>query len=170
MSTPAPAPRQDRLPRGTLILAGALITFAFGATAAVRIAGIPAAASPVAMRAEAHVTAVSSRQLRFVDRADGAVVIEDVGANGAHAGTAAIIKAGEQTGFIRGVVRSLARERRMNGIGEQPPFTLTLWRNGQLSLTDSATGRSIEMTAFGSDNRASFAALLSRPAPKGAIS
>ena len=41
-----------------------------------------------------------------------------------------------------------------------PPFTLTAWRDGELSLTDTATGRSIELTAFGSTNRAAFAALL----------
>ncbi len=83
-------------------------------------------------------------------------MIQDVDTNS----VAAIVQPGEQTGFIRGVMRGLARERQMAGIGAEPPFTLTLWQNGQLSLTDSATGRSIEMTAFGSDNRAAFAALL----------
>jgi putative photosynthetic complex assembly protein len=146
----------DTLPRGTLMLAGALVLFAFGATAIVRIAHIPPAASPAALRAEAGTAAVASRRLRFIDRADGAVVIQDIGKGG----IASVIEPGQQTGFIRGVMRGLARERRMHGIGDQPPFTLTLWRDGQLSLTDSATGRSIEMTAFGSSNRAAFAALL----------
>lgn len=146
----------DMLPRGTLVLAGALVLFAFGATVAVRVTGMPAAASPVALRAQANIAPVASRNLRFVDRADGAVVIEDVD----HGDTASVIEPGQQTGFIRGVMRGLARERRMRGIGNGPPFRLTLWRDGELSLTDSATGRSIEMTAFGSSNRASFAALL----------
>jgi putative photosynthetic complex assembly protein len=148
--------RPDLLPRGTLLLAGAMVAFAVGATAVVRVAGIPPAASPEAVRAEAGTPAVASRSLRFVDRADGAVVIEDV----AQGRVAAVIEPGEQTGFIRGVVRSLARDRRIRGIGDRPPFTLTMWRDGQLSLTDSATGRSIELTAFGSSNRAAFAALL----------
>lgn len=146
----------DMLPRGTLVIAGALVLFALAATSIVRIAGIPPAASPVALRAQAHVAPLQSRNLRFSDRADGAVVIEDVDTHG----IAAVIKPGEQTGFIRGVMRGLARERKMAGIGAQPPFNLTLWHDGQLSLTDSVTGRSIEMTAFGSDNRATFAALL----------
>ena len=148
--------RADMLPRGTLVLAAGLVAFAFGATVVVRAAGIPAAASPAAMRAEAHIAPVASRSLRFVDRGDGAVVIQDAGAGG----IASVIEPGQQTGFIRGVMRGLARERRMHGIGDGPPFTLTLWRDGELSLTDSATGRSIEMTAFGSTNRAAFAALL----------
>lgn len=150
----------DMLPRGTLILAGAMVTFALGATIAVRATGMPAAASPVALRQAENIAPVASRNLRFVDRADGAVVIEDVD----RGATASVIEPGQQTGFIRGVMRGLARERRMRGIGNGPPFRLTLWKDGELSLTDSATGRSIEMTAFGSANRASFAALLP-PAP-----
>ncbi|GAC1407387.1 MAG: photosynthetic complex assembly protein PuhC [Novosphingobium sp.] len=151
----------DMLPRGTLVTAGALVVFAFSVTAAMRIAQVPPAASPAAMRAANHVEAVESRDLRFIDRADGAVVIEDV-----RGSTASVIEPGQQTGFIRGVMRGLARERRMRGLGDQPPFKLTLWRDGELSLTDSVTGRSIEMTAFGSSNRASFMALL----PKGTAS
>ncbi|MDO6416222.1 photosynthetic complex assembly protein PuhC [Sphingomonas sp. BIUV-7] len=149
----------DMLPRGTLFIAGALVLFAFTAVAILRIVGVPASASPIAMRAANHVALVSSRSLRFVDRADGAVVIEDAGVGG----TASVIEPGQQTGFIRGVMRGLARERRMRGIGDRPPFTLALWRDGEVSLTDSVTGRSIEMTAFGSANRAAFVALL----PKG---
>lgn len=146
----------DRLPRGTLVIAGALVLFAFTATSIVRIANIPAAASPVAMRAAAKIAPVASRNLRFLDRADGAVVIQDVSDNS----VASVIQPGQKTGFIRGVMRGLARERRSRGIGDAPPFNLTLWRDGELSLTDSATGRSIELTAFGSTNRAAFAALL----------
>lgn len=48
----------------------------------------------------------------------------------------------------------------MRGIGNGPAFSLTEWRDGELSLTDTATGRTIELNAFGSTNRASFAALL----------
>lgn len=146
----------DMLPRGTLVLAGALVAFAFTVTAMVRIAGIPAAASPAALRAANHAVLVAARDLRFTDRADGAVVIEDLDKGG----VASVIQPGQQTGFIRGVMRGLARDRRMRGIGDRPPFNLALWSDGQLALTDSATGRSIELTAFGSSNRASFVALL----------
>ncbi len=149
----------DLLPRGMLILAGALVLFVFTITAAMRLAQVPAAASPVALRAANHMTPIASRNLRFTDRGDGAVLIVDSDKGD----TASIIQPGQQTGFIRGVMRGLARERRMRGIGDQPPFNLSLWQDGELSLTDSATGRSIELTAFGSTNRASFLALL----PKG---
>ena len=144
------------LPRGTLVLAGALMLFALAATSAVRIAGLPAAASPVLLRAQGHVAPLASRNLRFLDRADGAVVIRDADTGA----TAAVIRPGEKTGFIRGVMRGLARTRRLRGIGDVPPFTLTAWRDGELSLTDRATGEAIELTAFGTTNRAAFAALL----------
>lgn len=144
------------LPRGTIAMTGALILFAIGATAAVRLTGTPLVASPTAMRAERNVAPVATRTLRFSDRADGAVVIEDVDAGS----IAQVIEPGQQTGFIRGVMRGMARDRRMHGVGEGPPFSLTLWRDGELSLTDTATGRAIELTAFGSSNRAAFAALL----------
>ena len=144
------------LPRGTLAIAGGLVLFALGATTLVRVTGTPPSASPVALRAQAHIAPVASRNLRFLDRADGAVLIQDV----ATGQPAAVIAPGQQTGFIRGVMRGLARDRRSRGVGDAPPFALTLWRDGELSLTDSVTGRSIELTAFGSTNRAAFAALL----------
>ncbi|UZK66642.1 photosynthetic complex assembly protein PuhC [Sphingomonas sp. M1-B02] len=145
----------DMLPRGTLFLAGALVLFALTAASVVRIADIPPAASPTLMREQAGIRVVKSRDLRFIDRADGAVVIEDV-----KGGVASTVVPGQQTGFIRGVMRGLARERRAHGIGDGPPFKLTLWADGELSLVDSATGRALELTAFGTTNRATFAALL----------
>ena len=150
------AAHAEQLPRGTLILAGALVSFALLLTATMRIAHIPPAASPAALRAAEHVVPVKTRTLRFIDEADRGVRIEDV----ASGRTAGMIVAGQKTGFIRGVMRGLARERRMHGIGGGPPFTLTQWQDGELSLTDTATGRSIELNAFGTANRAAFAALL----------
>lgn len=151
----ATSSRGEMLPRGTLMIAGALVVFTLASAGIVRLADIPPAASPVLMREQAGIRAVKSRELRFVDRADGAVVIEDV-----KGGIASVVVPGQQTGFIRGVMRGLARERRARGIGSAPPFTLTLWQDGELSLVDSATGRAIELTAFGTTNRATFAALL----------
>uniref|UniRef100_UPI0035CA21DD photosynthetic complex assembly protein PuhC n=1 Tax=uncultured Sphingomonas sp. TaxID=158754 RepID=UPI0035CA21DD len=156
MSHAPTAQQANQLPRGALILAGSLVGFALVLTATMRIAQIPPAASPVALRQAEHVAPVRSRDLRFIDEADRGVRIEDVGTGA----TASTIVPGQKTGFIRGVMRGLARERRMHGIGSGPPFRLTQWRDGELTLTDTATGRSIELDAFGSTNRAAFAALL----------
>lgn len=145
-------------PPGALWMAGGMIAFSIAAAVAVRTGIMPVQASPTALRAEHHVTALATRDLRFTDRADGAVVITDAGTGAVNS----IIVPGQKTGFIRGVMRGLARERHMHGIGAEPPFRLTAWADGELSLVDLATGRSLELTSYGPTNRASFAALLEK--------
>jgi putative photosynthetic complex assembly protein len=85
------------------------------------------------------------------------VVVRDAGSD---ALVATIAGEQEGGGFVRGVMRGLARERRMHGIGAEPVFVLTAWSDGGLSLTDTATGRVIELGAFGPDNRKTFARFL----------
>ncbi|MBU2033722.1 MAG: phosphonoacetaldehyde methylase, partial [Alphaproteobacteria bacterium] len=134
-----------------------LVGFALLLTAAVRIGWLERSAVPSVERAEAAVAPLEQRSLRFADGADGSVLITEA-ATGERVG---MIAAGsEQGGFIRGVMRGLARERRMYDVGSEPPFTLTLWQDGSMSLVDDATGRSVELGAFGPDNRAAFAVLL----------
>jgi putative photosynthetic complex assembly protein len=147
---------EDMLPRGALVLACSLVLFSLAVTTIVRVGHIAPSASPEALRAARHIAPIASRSLRFADRADGAVVITDVKSGG----VAGMVEPGTKSGFIRGVMRGLARDRHMRGIGDQPPFTLTLWKDGELSLVDTATGRDIEVSAFGTTNRADFAALL----------
>jgi putative photosynthetic complex assembly protein len=65
-------------------------------------------------------------------------------------------------GFIRGVLRGLARERRQHNVGAEPPFRLTRWDNGHLSLEDPQTGRRIELGSFGPTNAEAFSRLLAR--------
>lgn len=147
------------IPRGALAMAGALVLFSLGVTGLVRITGTPPAASPERLREATRVEPIASRELLFLDQADGGVVIRDAKTDR----VVQVIAPGTETGFIRGVMRGLARERRMHGTGNAAPFTLTSWRDGQLSLTDTATGRDIELSAFGTTNRQSFAALLEEP-------
>ena len=149
----------ETVPKPALIAAAALVILTIVATAAVRITGAPPAASPALLRVANNAGIVATRDLRFTDRADGALVIEDVGSGA----TAGMVEAGSKSGFIRGVMRGLARERRMHGIGNQPPFRLTLWTDGELSLVDTATGRNIELGAFGGTNRTAFLLLLPVP-------
>ena len=145
----------NTLPRGALALCCGMVGLSLAVTAAARLSGMAPSASPVLLRSAEHVRPVASRDLRFTDRADGAVVIQDVGGR-----TAGMVAPGTKSGFIRGVMRGLARDRHMRGIGDGPPFRLTEWADGELSLTDLATGRVLELSAFGSTNRAAFAALL----------
>ena len=146
----------NTLPRGALGLCFGMVGLALAFTTAARLTGMAPSASPVRLRAAEHVRPVSTRDLRFTDRADGAVVIADV-TDGRDAG---LVAPGSTSGFIRGVMRGLARDRHIRGIGQQVPFRLTQWADGELSLTDLATGRVLELSAFGTTNRAAFAALL----------
>jgi putative photosynthetic complex assembly protein len=142
-------------PRAALYGAVSVVAFALVATLAVRTGIVPEVANPRAMRAEAAVAVVTQRDLRFLDGADGAVIVQDID------GTlvARVLPASEQ-GFVRGVMRGLARERRIQDAPADTPFRLALWADNGLTLTDLATGRQIELGAFGPTNRAAFAVML----------
>ena len=73
----------------------------------------------------------------------------------------------DTNGFVRGVMRGMARDRLSRHIGQAPPFRLSRDARGKLWLQDTATSRLIDLEAFGEGNRAAFAAFLpgSRGAP-----
>jgi putative photosynthetic complex assembly protein len=101
----------------------------------------------------------ASRDLRFLDRADGAVVVQRVDGGGD------TVLAPGDGGFVRGVLRGMARERKARGLGAEAAFRLTEWSDGRLTLEDTATGRRLGLDAFGPTNRDAFAALLRGPSP-----
>jgi len=100
-------------------------------------------------------TAHFAVELIIEDRADGAVVVR-------HPATGQVIQVFDPgtNGFVRGAMRGLARERKRREIGAEVPFTLVLWPTGHLSLEDTATHASIDLSAFGPDNFAPFARIL----------
>ena len=146
------------VPRGALIGAAILLMFVITLTGAVRFGLIPRTADPSVTRAAAHVMAAQERSLRFTDRADGAVLVSD--ANSGE--TVAVIPFGKG-GFLRATMRRMAKVRIAAGIGKEPPFTLTRWENGALSLKDPATGRDAEIYGFGPDHTKIFADMLETP-------
>jgi putative photosynthetic complex assembly protein len=108
------------------------------------------------------VQAVETLALRFVDQADGGVAIED-----ARDRSLIHTVAPGTNGFIRATLRGLTRERIREGIGDGPPFRLTRWSDGTVSLEDSTVGRKIGLDAFGPTNADAFAQLFSsRSHPK----
>jgi len=94
------------------------------------------------------------RQLRFIDQPDGSVAAID-----ASNGELVQRFEGEQ-GFLRGTLRAMARQRRVNGVGATEPFELILHADGRLTLHDPATGTKIALESFGSSNVGVFARLL----------
>lgn len=144
------------VPKGALMAAAGLIGTALIAVIAVRTGLTPPPLTAAQQRVERHIPVAVSRDLQFLDRKDGAVLVRD-----ARTGeTVTAIAPGMDQGFVRGVMRGLARDRHARGVGSAPPFRLTLYRDTELSLIDTATGRTIELASFGPINRAAFAVLL----------
>ncbi len=142
-------PQLDRpFPRGALIGAAALLGMSLLLAGAARITGIGKVSGPTS-------APVTSRLLRFEDRADGSVAVYEAAA----VEPVQVLAPGSH-GFVRSVLRGLARERKRQGVGREPAFRLTRWADGRLSLEDPTTGRSVELGAFGPTNRAAFAQLM----------
>ncbi|CAN5216449.1 hypothetical protein BH09PSE2_BH09PSE2_16830 [soil metagenome] len=145
-------------PKPALIAVMALLGVSLAGTAAVRLARV---SGPV-VTPIAPASAVSV-DLRFSDQPDGSIRIDDD-----RSGALVATLAPDTNGFIRGVMRGLARDRISRHIGEAPPFRLSQDHAGKLWLQDTATHRLIDLEAFGTGNRAAFAELLQPRAPAAA--
>ena len=140
---------QQPFPRGALIGAAALIGFSLLAVTLARVVGLESSGEPLA-------PVVESRELRFADRADGAVLVYE----GQGDEVVDLVPPGSG-GFVRGVLRALARERRSHGDQEAAvPFRLSRLADGRVTLEDLSTGRVIDLRAFGPTNEEAFIRLL----------
>jgi putative photosynthetic complex assembly protein len=144
---------QIYVPKEALIAAGSLILLTIVTVAVFRVAGLEPAA-----RISADDRPVAMTELKFEDSPEGAVVIHEI-SDGRPVRVVQVIESGEG-GFIRGVLRSLARSRKASGIGREHPFLLKLQPNGTLLLEDPQTDQRIDLQAFGPTNIESFRALL----------
>lgn len=135
-------------PRAALVGAALLLGLSMLGVWAARTSGVGLTRMPEA-------APVASRELRFEDRDDGSLAVIDAQSRGPVA-----VLPPASNGFMRGVLRGLARERRRASVGAEPPFRLTRWADGRLSLEDPATGQRINLEVFGPTNAAAFARLL----------
>lgn len=142
-----------KIPRGVLIAIGLVLFATIAGVAWFRASGLePTAQVPQADQA------AEVRQLRFVDSTEGTVSVFEV-REGQEDRLIQVIQPGEG-GFIRGVLRSLARARRASGISDEQPFVLIRQGNGELLLEDPMTSQRIYLQAFGPDNIEAFKILL----------
>ena len=103
---------------------------------------------------EPDASPVKVLQLSFEDRPDGSIAVIDY-------------KTGKQidtvqgeAGFVRGTLRGLAQERKRRGLDSGPPFELIYRADGRLTLSDTATGRLVDLESFGPSNASTFFKLL----------
>ena len=139
----------DSLPAGVLRGAALLVGFSLLAVVAARALNLRSAVANPAVP-------VRVMHLSFVDRSDGGVEVDDAD----HANATIHVVPPGTNGFLRGVLRGLARARRNEHVGEAPPFTLTRWADGQMTLADPQTGHRISLEVFGPTNARPFAQLL----------
>lgn len=144
---PQTQPHAFQIPRAVLAGMWGLVLFAVAIVALWRLLGLDQRA--------AYEGALSVRDIAVQDGSDGSVRIMD-------AATGLSIETLEPgtSGFVRATLRGLARERRLGSTGPEAPFRLTHWRDGHLTLDDLATGRRIDLGAFGITNAQAFARLM----------
>jgi putative photosynthetic complex assembly protein len=143
-------PVPQRLPPALLLGVAVLVTALLVAILTARLTGFDASAIPDS-------PVVHSRLLGFRDLPGGVVEVYDWD-------TQALldrIPSGEGS-FLRGVVRSLVRQRR--GLDTaNTPFELALLADQRLILSDPETGEDVDLYAFGPTNLAVFGRLLNTP-------
>jgi putative photosynthetic complex assembly protein len=135
------------LPRRMLLMAAVVV----GGTLVLAVPGHRAPVNP----ATTGETPLATRDLRFADRDDGAVVVTD-----ARSGAVIEVLPGGSEGFVRGAMRGLVRQRRLGGHGPDLPFRLSTWPDGRITLLDTANGNAMELHAFGRTNAEAFLKLL----------
>jgi putative photosynthetic complex assembly protein len=137
---------QEVVPRSVLIAAGLMIAITILGSAYTRLSGNTAVSIPVS-------EPVSVRLLSFRDRPSGEIEVFEADE------MVDVLEAGNG-GFIRGVLRALARSRMLDGVGPHEPFRVTQWADGRLSIEDPSTEERIELNAFGRDNLEAFSRLM----------
>ena len=145
--------RKDPFPKKVLIAFAVLMGSSVLFVAAARLSGYNASQVPPS-------PAVLSRDLRFIDGADGVLLVQD----GADGSTITTLPA-DGEGFLRGVLRVTNRARMNAKVAHDTPYRLARLADGRLTLKDLGTQRVIELNSFGPTNVASFAVFLNGVAP-----
>lgn len=131
-----------------LVAVSVVVLSVLAATLIARLTGFTASDATTA-------AVLDTRHLGFRDLPGGIVEVYDWDSET----TLQRIGSGEGA-FLRGVVRSLVRQRR--GLPDKivTPFVLTRHSDGRVILSDPATGETIDLVAFGPTNVADFTIFL----------
>jgi putative photosynthetic complex assembly protein len=142
------AHHEQKIPRGVLLGAALLIalTFAVAALGRRQLRETLAQPQPVP---------VESLALSFVDQPGGGLAVIE-----RSTGRTATVLEPTTNGFVRGVLRGMFRERKLESMGRDAVFTLARHTDGHLTLEDSQTHRRVDLNAFGPDNTTAFLTIL----------
>ena len=149
MTTDAPS-KTELIHRRGVRAAIALVLFSLAVTVAVVWTGSGERYAP-------QTPPASIAQLLFEDHEDGRVTVIDA------ATERALVEYEPTEGvFVRGIMRTVARQRRIRGLGEgrDVPVELARMEDGQLWLSDPMSEVQFFLGAFGSDNVALFDEIL----------
>lgn len=142
-------PHEGRpFPKGVLYAAAGMIGVTIALVIAAQTTGFGRVENPEG-------EAVRSVKVRFEERPDGSMVALRGTSNRVMAVFESTTK-----GFVWGVVRGMDRQRKLEEVDSDAPYTVTYWDNGQLSLSDDLTGRIVYLNAFGPTNLKNFARVL----------
>lgn len=144
-----PSPEREMIPRALL---WAMLALALSALAITSFA-VLTNREPVGKPAPGMV--VSVRELVLVGGGAQAVTVYD------RDGT--LLADMDHGGFITVVQNAIQRARTVARVQGNPPIRFVRYDNGRLVAEDPASGASIELYAFGNDNKAAVERLLDQP-------
>jgi putative photosynthetic complex assembly protein len=136
------------VPRWVLVGAAAMMVLTIALAGGARLQRLAAGEPPTPAPVEAI-------EVRFEDRSDGSIAMLDADSRR----ELSVVPPGTN-GFIRGVLRGMFRERKLESMGRDGRFVLARGADGQLSLEDLQTRRRIGLDSFGSTNSEAFRELL----------
>lgn len=138
----------ETIPRSLLTGAGVMVLLALvfsGVSSTTDIGALRVSTSPPA----------SVVRIQFRDEADGSVTVFDAD----HDEIVAVV-APNSNGFLRGVMRGFVRSRMLHNEGPETPFQFIRRQDGRHSVVDPATGKRVELDAFGWNNVGAFSRLM----------
>ena len=145
----ASAPARSHVPPLPLAFSFGMALLALTLVAGARLTGF----SPEQTLPGASV--VDSRLLSFEQASDGRITIID-----GSTGQAITDAPAGAEGFLKGALRGLNRIRLADETAPGVPYRLERMANGQLLLTDTASGIALDLNAYGRSNAAVFAEFL----------
>jgi len=98
---------------------------------------------------------IATTELTFSDLPDGGVAVHDFSS-----GKIVSTIAARNDGFLRTTLRVLVGQREKENLGQEKPFRLSALAGGRMELTDTATGQTVELEAFGQNQINEFLPLI----------